>query len=167
MVTKTSKALAANSSSSPFVFPAQPACGTVVTAWSGMREASCRGKHSSSSTRIAEQSLLGKSQRCDGLIPCDSREISQELNQGLTGLQVLKECSKRHSRASEHGSTAENVGRTLDDRVRGAHGSIVGRLQVLLMPGIEVRPACLTNGAKLRAHGWSATAMIGSRGGSA
>ncbi len=95
IVTKASNCPAARSSSSPFVLPAQPCSGTVVTSCSrgnAFLQTSWETLVQQDAHRVLADYKIGREfQDTDSLFPADCGEVLQKVLDSLAILQVLEQ----------------------------------------------------------------------------
>src|SRR4051812_31233093 len=107
---KTSKvASTARRSNSPFFLLAQPISGTVRTSCPGNSRRRPRGMHSSSSTRMRDEGLLGKLENGQGVLTAHGRKIIKNLVGAVSRFQVIDQGRDRHARSGKNRRTAKNV----------------------------------------------------------
>src|SRR5262249_29149651 len=79
------------------------------------------GRHSSSRTRIPENSVLGELEEVDRLFLADGGEVLEEVVETIATLQVVEERLHRDPGSGEHRRSAEDARRALDDLFPGSH----------------------------------------------
>ncbi len=114
-VSNTSNCSAASWRRGPFRVPINPICLTVRTSCSGISRASCRGSDSSSRMRTGDQNIPSELKCCDGLLPCDGREVIEEIVQTVASREVVDQVLQRHACANKHGGTAQNLWIAMDN----------------------------------------------------
>ena len=108
-----------------FFMSAQPSSWAVLTSWSGRSAFSLRGRPSSRRTRIREQRLLRLLESGHRLLPGHGRKISEELVQGIPGLQAVEKRLEGNASPHEDRSAPEDVGVAVNHGGLGTHGSLL------------------------------------------
>src|SRR5437867_9347637 len=110
-VTKASYSCSARARRSPFLRPAPPASGTVLTSCARMSPARRRSTHSSRSTSRGRggHSCGGLLKECHHLLALDGRESRQEVVDRLAAFETINQRLNRHASAREDSCTAQDV----------------------------------------------------------
>ena len=118
-VTKTSNCFSASVSKSPFLIPAHPICGTVLTSCPAMSRASRRSIHSSRGTFTRRRPpcdpwpLLKRRQP----VPVGPLETRRKIIDGVAALKVVNQSLDRHTGPGKYGRSAHDIRRACYDRL--------------------------------------------------